>query len=144
MWRGLLVAITSRAAFQTSASTQPPPIVPDHRPILPDQQLRAFKAGNGPADLYDGRQRALLPQISQVDQFVEYVHFCLYYTGIAGAQSPAYVLAGSGRCPKLNLRPMMNLNNKWSVPCVTPTPIPALNSQSGLTFRSIEGTICCC
>jgi hypothetical protein len=31
-WRGCSFSITSRAAFQTSASTQPPPMVPIMEP----------------------------------------------------------------------------------------------------------------
>ena len=53
----------------------------DHRPVFAHQQLRAFEAGDGAADLDDGRQRALLAQIAQVDQFVEYIHSGFNYSG---------------------------------------------------------------
>ncbi len=45
-------------------------------------------------------------------------------------------------CP--NRYPTIIFTSRWSVPCVIPTPMPALNSHFGDRFRSMQGINCCC
>src|ERR1035438_6572730 len=45
--------------------------------------------------------------------------------------------------PQVKRRPTMHFTIKWSAELVKSTPAPKLNSQSGETFRSITGKICC-
>ena len=46
-----------------------------HGPVLAHQQLGAFIAGDGPADLDNGRERALLPQLAQAHELLVNIHY---------------------------------------------------------------------
>src|ERR1039458_6125576 len=51
-------------------------------------------------------------------------------------------------CPRYffgppNRYPRIAFTNRWSVACVTPTPIPKLNSHRSPKSMSTAGTICC-
>ena len=111
-----------------------------HGAVLADQKLRGLEAGDGAAHADDGGEGALLAEVAQVDQFVEYVHEPLNYT----ERKEASGRAGFRLARKIEAPPENELHEQVIGPVGDPTPTPALNSQFGLRFKSIQGTSCCC
>ena len=78
--RGFSCSMTSRAACQTSASTQPPPMVPTIEPSSRTSIFAVSNEGIEPAHVHDGRERtlaALLPQLHR--GFVDIGHVPKFY-----------------------------------------------------------------